>query len=104
MGSNGILEAESRSWLPPGQLCLGLLGVSRGPHTVGLSEELAEAADLLSDKLAARRRLPERESFPLTSELFLGLDGKQREIMLFAVMMRLISNTLHENSSPSPTK
>lgn len=72
---NGILEAERRSWLPSGQLCLGQLGVSRGPHTVGLSEELAEPADLLSDKLAARRRLPERE-LPTDIRVILGARWK----------------------------
>lgn len=89
----------------PGAALLGVVGCEqRTTYTLGLSKEPAEPADLLSDKLAARRRLPERESSPLTSELFLGLDGKQREIMLFAVMMRLISNTSHENSNPNPTK
>lgn len=72
---NGIVEAESRSWLPPGLLCLGQLGVSRGPHRVGLSEELAEPADLLSGKLAARRWLPER-GLPADIRVILGARWK----------------------------
>lgn len=72
---NGIVEAESRSWLPPGLLCLGQLGVSRGPHRVGLSQELAEPADLLSGKLAARRWLPERE-LPADIRVILGARWK----------------------------
>lgn len=42
---------------------------------MGLSEELAEPADLLSDKLAARRRLPERE-LPSDIRVILGARWK----------------------------
>lgn len=58
-----------------GLLCLGWLGVRRGPHTLGLSKEPAEPADLLSDKLAARRWLPERE-LPADIRVILGARWK----------------------------
>lgn len=51
--------------------------MSRGPHTQRPSEQRAEPADLFSDELAARRRLPERESeLPADIRVILGARWK----------------------------
>lgn len=58
-----------------GLLCLGWLGVRGAPYALGPSKELGGAADLLSDKLAVRRWLPERE-LPADIRVILGARWK----------------------------
>lgn len=97
------LGSEERELASPGAALLGAVGCERST-TCTRSIWGAGRASWPFIWQAGSQEMAARESSPLTSELFLGLDRKQWEIMLFALMMRLISSTSHENSNPNPTK
>lgn len=70
------LGSREPELVSPGAALLGAVGCEqRTTYTLGLSKEPAEPADLLSDKLAARRRLPERE-LPADIRVILGARWK----------------------------